>query len=137
MPGYDYEDHSEPIRNRSFRHESTTENPRAPYYKRPVAEPPYYIPQEPPEEDEPTQRNLSQKKPLVKNVRYYQDLSDPKENRRGYSKGFYQSWDSKTKPNKYKSAKERIRNGRRYRDLKMTNVPKLSRHPFSGFHDTY
>ena len=135
MLGYEYKDHPEPMRPRSYgSHESTTENPRAAYYKKP-AETPYYIPQEPLEEEgEPRRRNLSQKKPLVKNVRYYQDLSDPKENRRGYSKGFYQAWDSKAKPNKYKSAKERIRNRRRYQDFRMSNS-KSSRHPFSGFYD--
>lgn len=37
-------------------------------------------------------------RPKVKDVKFYQNLSDPSENRQGYSTGFYKSWDS-SKPN--------------------------------------
>ena len=108
------------------------------------------LPQEAPEEAEQYIGRFRSQKPPGKQMEYYQDLSDPNENRRGYSKGFYQSWDSKAKKpkktarDKLKTAREKLRNLRRYRDLRMAKDPNSnsnpnpnpSRHPFSGFYNT-
>ena len=104
----------------------------------------YYVPREPRDEDS-VKKASPLRRPKVKDVNFYHDLSDPQENRKGYQTGYYKSWDSKDprqkksvgRKNKSSSssgiAQERRQRYRKNRK-RARRMDQFADHPFSGFH---
>ena len=101
----------------------------------------YYVPREPLEEAT-TASPAPLRRPKVKDVNFYHDLSDPKDNRKGYQTGYYKSWDSKdpkkSSKKSRKGQKPKSRRLQRYRKNRQKNrqnrKDQFADHPFSGFH---
>ena len=113
----------------------------------------YYVPREPIEATTAAPAPL--RRPKVKDVNFFHDLSDPQDNRKGYQTGYYKSWDSKdpkksrknktlssgiaAKPNTVGSGRrqaQRYRKNRRNRQNRnrARRMDPYADHPFSGFH---
>ena len=183
--GYDYKLEKEQERQRQLQQRPRSMPrskpiPRPKYYdERPMPPPPdlshqprtteapYYVPQladeDPPRQprrrlrplQRPKMKRTSEEQP--EDINYYQDLSDPKENRRGYTTGFYKSWKSPDKRKNYRrplsKRRSRSRGSERYiaqsnaRSNPVGAVEDVDQdayyspdyypwhyHPFSGFH---
>ena len=97
----------------------------------------YYVPREPLDEAT-TASPAPLRRPKVKDVNFYHDLSDPKDNRKGYQSGYYKSWDSKDPKKSSKKSRKSQRRLQRYRKNRQKNrqnrKDQFADHPFSGFH---